>query len=234
MATGKTDPTGGEDFLSDIFARLDRSATTTVAPPERRPAATHWQSVIQSIPDIQPTPHPGDRDPRSETLVRFRFTGTTRHDAVSAGEYRDSEFRIAIARDQTLRLRTGGSLPGRTGVTASLDTALVDRNQIETLVDHLRRRASRIRAEQQRQTAVDALRLRCIQQQINPVLPDHWQCQTTLVSDDLIATLTHPAHPTIRLTWPIKAFQTAAAEAAPLATAAVELSRYTARVQVNP
>ena len=232
--TPPTDASAGEEFLRTIFARLDRGRSVTVTRSDRRTTTAHWHGVVQSIPDIQPTPHPGDRDPRSETLVRFRFTGTTRHDAVSAGEYRDSEFRIAIARDQTLRLRTGGSLPGRTGVTASLDTALVDRNQIETLVDHLRRRASRIRAEQQRQTAVDTLRLRCIQQQINPVLPDHWQCQTTLVSDDLIATLTHPAHPTIRLTWPIKAFQTAAAEAAPLATAAVELSRYTARVQVNP
>lgn len=159
------------DLIRATFKRIDRRKSQRIDLSKRRLSIQYWSGIVNAMDHVELTPHPGDRDNRSATLCRFRFTASPDADSST---YRDAEFRIDHNRDGELFLRTGRTLdPG-----GQIEMALDASDQIASLVDSLLSHRSAQRAERKRERAAVEVRLQCIQTQAELGLQPGWTIST--------------------------------------------------------
>ena len=142
--------------LASIFQRVARQGDPiAIEPAERSDQMVRWRGLIERLDGVRLVPHPGDRDPRSPALCRFRIIDPNDGDQTPS---RDAAIRVEMDRSGELHLRSGGRH------SATLSIPLVGEDQIAAVVDQVRSHHRGVAARRRRQRVADHWRMDSLRQ----------------------------------------------------------------------
>lgn len=160
----------------------------------RRDAIAMWQTKLSNCPGVQVSIHPGDRDDRSRTLVRFRIPDPARPTV----QYRRDEFRIVHDLDGRLSLRFD---PSSGPADEDLNYPLRSIDQLQSVVDGCLHHYQQIAATERRQKLAADLRTRSLEKEISKLQNDHaFEFSVASVASDMLIEILVDDFAPIRLT----------------------------------